>query len=717
VPTPRIARLQLPAAAARPLASLALVCVILFSTAALAIPEPAAAAGPGPAAQQQGATSTRAEETPPHVPPGAPPEPSTTGTPPDAPTPPPPPPTPAARAALTGLLEKARALGLAADPHWLRLGHFHKRPGSGWQSEALQAGDFFLDPGGSTDPAGELDATLKALLGLTPQTPEELARGQLPAVCRFPARALFLQSKLGFDPALLQQVPCPRLEEFFRRLQPAGVALVFSSYYLNNPASAFGHTFLRVTKAGPAPGREKRELLDSAIDYAAQVGDESPVAYALKGLLGLFPGRFKLRPYYYKVREYNDYESRDLWEYELALSPLELAYFSAHLFELGSAVFAYYYVDENCSYQVLAALEAASPRLELLAHLGQPVVPADTLKALYRNPGLVQSVRYRPSATTQFEARVQGVDRVRARFIEGVSQDPALPLPPGLTPQPEVEALDAAADLIDIRFAKELTFDPEGTGPASRLKRALLARRAALRIVSQPLEVARPSQPQEAHDASRLTLGALYSDRDGPSAALGWRLALHSLDDPAGGYPDLAQIEFFPLEVRAQTRSGQVRLERLDFMDAVSLHAMTLFDHRLSWKLEAGLSRPRDGGCASCLAGRARAGTGATFAFGQLLLFATGDLSLQAGPDLDGISGKAVRAGAGPAGGARLRLGERVTLLVQGESLWYPGTHVPWSWAGAAALRVNLSPALGLSLEGRALPEAREGAARLVWFF
>ena len=24
-------------------------------------------------------------------------------------------------------------------------------------------------------------------------------------------------------------------------------------------------------------------------------------------------------PYYYKVREYNDYESRDLWEYELEL--------------------------------------------------------------------------------------------------------------------------------------------------------------------------------------------------------------------------------------------------------------------------------------------------------------------------------------------------------------------------------------------------------------
>jgi hypothetical protein len=625
-----------------------------------------------------------------------------------------PPPTEAARAALPALLARAHALRLAEEPHWLRLGHWRRAPGSGWRSEAAP-GDFFLAPTGHTDPSEELDATLKALLGLTPQSPEELARGLMPAVCRFPARALVLQQRLGFDPALLEQAPCPKLEEFFRKAQPAGVSLIFSSYYLNNPSSAFGHTFLRVRKAGPELGREQRELLDSAVDYSADVDTANPIAYALKGLFGLFPGTFKIRPYYYKVREYNDYESRDLWEYELDLTPLEVATFAAHVFELGSAWFPYYYVDENCSYHVLAALEAAAPRLELLRHLGQPVVPIDTVKALYQTPGLVRSVHYRPSATTQFEARVRGVERSRASFIEAVAQEPSLPLPAGFTQTDEVLALDAAADLIDVRYPKELTFDE--TGPAGQLKRRLLVRRAALGVVSAPLVVPQPGLPHQTHDATRLTVAALYGDRDGPSASLGWRLALHSLDDAAGGYPDLAQIQFFPAELRVQTRSGQIQLEQLDFIDAVSLHAMTLFDQRLSWKIQAGAVRVRDGACKSCLLGRGLVGSGAAFAFGPLVLFGTADLTAQAGPDLDGLGGRRYRAGIGPAGGARLRLGERLTLLGQGGATWYPGTNAPWSWSATASVRLNLTEGLGVALEGRALPESNEAALRLHWFY
>jgi hypothetical protein len=34
-------------------------------------------------------------------------------------------------------------------------------------------------------------------------------------------------------------------------------------------------------------------------------------------------GEYSLMPYYRKVKEYGDFESRDLWEYELNLSPEE----------------------------------------------------------------------------------------------------------------------------------------------------------------------------------------------------------------------------------------------------------------------------------------------------------------------------------------------------------------------------------------------------------
>ncbi|HEY5678025.1 MAG TPA: DUF4105 domain-containing protein, partial [Myxococcales bacterium] len=112
------------------------------------------------------------------------------------------------------------------------------------------------------------------------------------------------------------------------------MTLVFSSYYLNNPASAFGHTFLRLNKAAAAQSGRRFELVDSGIDYAATADTHNAILYAFKGLTGLFQGHWNNYPYFYKVREYADYESRDLWEYDLDLTPQETARLVAHLWEL-----------------------------------------------------------------------------------------------------------------------------------------------------------------------------------------------------------------------------------------------------------------------------------------------------------------------------------------------------------------------------------------------
>ena len=63
------------------------------------------------------------------------------------------------------------------------------------------------------------------------------------------------------------------------------------------------------------------------------------------------------------------------------------------------------------------------------------------------------------------------------------------------------------------------------------------------------------------------------------------------------------------------------------------------------------------------------------------------------------------------------RLGDRLTLLGQGGTTWYPGTNTQWSWSAAASVRIHLLESVGISLEGRALPEAIEAAIRLHWFY
>ena len=256
---------------------------------------------------------------------------------------------------------------------------------------------FWLAPDGKVNPAAELDATLEGIWAAEPTDP----RVQHP-FCRFPARLMWLDERLHFDPARLPRRQCRRYAEYVGKLRANSVAVVFSSYYLNSPASAFGHTFLRVHRRY---GATANELLDSGVDYAAVVDTTNALLYAFKGLTGLFPGMFHSMPFFYKVREYNDYESRDLWEYELDLSPRAVAMLVAHLWEEGSTYFDYFYLSENCSYHVLAAIEVSDPRFHLLDKLRNPVVPVDTVRALMKDPGLVRGIRYRPSLRTTVRTR------------------------------------------------------------------------------------------------------------------------------------------------------------------------------------------------------------------------------------------------------------------------------------------------------------------------
>jgi hypothetical protein len=493
------------------------------------------------------------------------------------------------------------------------------------------------------------------------------------------------------------------------------VSLVFSSYYLNNPASMFGHTFLRFGKRNPSVSQDQRELLDYSVDYSANADTGNPLLYAFKGLAGLFPGTFHLRPYYFKVREYNDYESRDLWEYDLDLSPPQVSLLAAHVFELGSTWFDYYYIDENCSYHVLAALEVAGPELHLLDRIKTPVVPADTVKALFANPGLVKAVRYRPSATTQFRARTAGMTPDQLARVQVLSADPEAPVP-----AEGIRILDAAADLIDVRYAKELPFEPEGKG--AKIKQRVLERRAAILQPSPELSIAPPLErrPDAGHGSMRWDFASGWSSARGAMLSLGYRLGLHDLDDPPAGYPELAQIEFLPLSLRAYPRDGAIELESAELVDVVSLHAVSAFDQSLSWKVRAGARRLRDGGCDGCLAGAFELGSGFTLAMAEerFALFALGDLAVQASPSLRGLArAPALRAGVGPSGGARLRVSDRAVWIASAQWLYFPAALVRSGWSISSTLRWEARPGLCVGVDWRRQIGATEAAVQLLFYY
>jgi hypothetical protein len=455
------------------------------------------------------------------------------------------------------------------------------------------------------------------------------------------------------------------------------------------------------------------------------------VLYAVKGLLGYFPGRFHRMPYYYKVREYNDYDSRDLWEYELALGPDELEMLVAHVWELGSTYFDYFYISENCSYHILGALEAAMPTRELLSLVRRPVVPADTVKALMRNPGLVRDVKFRPSLRAQFERRVANLSGRERDLVEALVVHPDQPLPVDLAPARQLRVFDAAQDLVDIRYARELPTNPGGAG--GQIKQRLGERRADIALPSDDLVIRTPLEklPHVGHGSRRLGLGGGVNRAGDAFALLDLRVTMHDLADPGDGYPDLAQLEFLPTRARlwaerayrASDSDGMTRpggpvfeLDELWLVRIMSLTAQQQFDRKLSWKVGLGMSRIRDEGCASCAAGTVSGGTGAAFASdrGGALAWAMLDARAQWAYHLDGIGPTGFRLGAGPSGGLRLRLGRRLTALVAGEWLWLPAQAPLAAWSVDGTLRVHLSGPLALDVRATGGNGATEGWASLL---
>jgi hypothetical protein len=603
------------------------------------------------------------------------------------------------RAEVERLVRLARDKRLAERPMWWRLLHY--RSGLFGVASEVDAGHFFNSPDGKTEPDAELDATLRGFFSPGPSDD-----GIQHPFCRFPARLAWLNAELHFDFQLLPRQPCPRFEEFRQRVDPESISLIFSSYFLNNPASAFGHTLLRLNKKRASDSEERQALLDHGINFGANVDTGNAVLYALKGLAGMFAGEFTNVPYYFKVREYNDFESRDLWEFELALSPREVSMAVAHIWELGSALFAYYYLSENCSYQMLGILEVASPRIDLMSKLGWPVLPADTLRAVAKNPGLIRAIAYRPSTRAQFRTRLSGLDGAEAELVFELGEDPDRPLPASASPERQMAMLDTALDLIAFRHGKEL-LEPT-SAPSARAQR-LQSRRARLGLISPPLVIPTPEleNPLRGHERVRLDLGEGYSTRSGYYHALDLRLALHDWSDPSAGYPETLSISFLPIRLRHYIERQRLELEQASLIAITSLVPMDVFDQSISWHAHIGAARLHDDGCDECLAGLVEAGggiAGGLFDDGVLAYVNFNTALAGLGPIEGGLFGWPVRLGVGPKAGLRLRPLPELVSTLRGDVQYLPGQAPTFTWAASATLRWMYRHDFALSLEAQAFP-------------
>ena len=599
--------------------------------------------------------------------------------------------------ALSGTAWSATS-ALASDPYWHLLLRDDKPQDGRYRSDVTETG-FFLSDRGREDAQAELDATLAAFRG-------EDAGDASPA-CRFPARRAWL-ARHAPDASQWPAQSCPALQRWLDGIAPEQATLVFASDYSGNPSSLFGHTFLRIDARGQ---RADQRLLSYAINYQAETDRSASVLFALRGLSGGYRASFSLLPYYDKVKEYVHLESRDLWEYELTLPPEAVERLLLTYWEWRQVKAPYFFLSRNCSYELLGLLEAATPGTWLRERFPAQAIPADTLKAVTRQPGMVKRIVWRPARDTRLDAQTRQLTLPARAAATTLLDGAQVAETEALSPTDRAQALEAAHDELHARLLDGL-IDPSVAGP--RLRHLLLAR-ASIPVGDQRPVPAQPAaDPTQGHDPMRAGLG-MMAGGDRPALLLSFRPAYHDALDPAGGYRPGTRLDVLSGTLRLDAR-GRADLEEASLFALESLTPGSPFRDPLSWSLRLGADRRLgDQGAPGTLA-VAEGSLGRAFTVnGPVLCHLQTLVDVRGGRVLDRGWETGIGARAGCSGGMGAATGAPLRWLLEARPVYrFPVGEM--AWQAMAGLQMSLARDQALRLELRQeWREASLGVASLQW--
>ncbi|MDH0562102.1 DUF4105 domain-containing protein [Acinetobacter courvalinii] len=464
-------------------------------------------------------------------------------------------------------LDLAQQKQLDQNITWQRLMYADQKQ----NSEVSYAGYFYAKDG-KTNLNSELQADIKALF--------KQAADNQSIRCKFPARSRWLMQQLQIDPQQLPKVNCVEFDEWINQIKPHKATLIYATDFMGNPSSMFGHTLLRLD-----PKDQKQlNLVSYAVNYAATVKGEDNWSYAWKGLTGQYPGEYSLMPYYRKVKEYGDFESRDLWEYELNLTPEETRFLVEHIWEMQHVSFPYYFVSDNCAYRLLGLIDLVRPNLNLKQQFNYAAIPIETLKVVDQQ-NLVKEVVYRPALETQLLAQAKQHSTALAKVAHKVAfteVEQTQPILKNYSQSEQAKILEMAYDDLYLQFISRKV----DTDFAQPQLRQLLAERSQIQVDKQRQEPTRPQkQPVEGHHARNISVNV--GEVQGQSfVELGHRQAYHDLIDPQAGYRTGTQLLF--LDGSVQYRDDKLKVEHLDFLSVNSYNPVQPFKSPLSWGFNLG---------------------------------------------------------------------------------------------------------------------------------
>lgn len=471
------------------------------------------------------------------------------------------------------IIQQARELQLADKPAWLNLLHYKKNIFASQQSQA-DDNAFFLSESGSEDPQAELETDIRAYF--THQTATQASSQH--AQCRFPARLHWLNKQLNFQHQL-PAIQCMAFDDWKADFNARQITLLFPGIHLNNPASMFGHTFIRFDETG------KNHLLSQTLSYAAEHDEtDSMLVYSWKGISGGYNGRFFIQPYYERLREYSDIEQRDIWEYTLNLNQQEIDQLVRHLWEIRQIEFKYYFLRENCSFRLLSLFDVARENINMSLD-SHPLyaVPVDTVRDVER-AGLIAEKFYRPSAHNKISQMMQQVGpEVGEAALSITDKEQSIEeIFSGFSVKQQAQSLQLADEILNQQ--ENLTEEER----ALQLK--LLSQRSRLDISAEALAFEFSSIPPESsHQSARWQLSAGEFDQ-AKFYEIGIRPTFHDVLDDTRGFIKGAEVSVLDARFRWYETEQNLKLETLTLFSMRSIIAskpwVTPLSRQLSFKIK-----------------------------------------------------------------------------------------------------------------------------------
>jgi len=475
---------------------------------------------------------------------------------------------------------------LSQDSQWLHLLHYHQAGLFSSFESQIDDPDFFLSPEGKTNPLAELHATIQAF--------KNNNNFHNNAICRFPARFAWIRSQL--TDTRYPELACEEFTAWFNNIDAKGLTLIFPAAYLNSPSSMFGHTFIRLNRASGS-----NALLDYSVNFAANADpNDNELVFSYKGLTGGYPGVYSILPYYEKVKEYSYLESRDVWEYTLSMTPEEVNQFVRHIWEVRNIRLDYFFFSENCSYQILTILDAASPRFDFASQFHLSAKPADTVRVI-EQAGLIEQTEFRPSTQSSMNHMLnQLTPELKDKALDLVhTQIPVHTQLENLDSQAQSQVLELA-----YQYNRYLAVRKKQKSK-SQSKRAISLLSARSKLSDKEVFAPYPSpeyRDDQGHRSHRLE-STIGHDGDNSYAQFGLRLAYHDRLDTAPGYVQGAKLEIFNATLRHTFVNKDVTGARLPQDDSTQLQALHLIDIAsfsprndfitpTSWRVSTGIKRP-----------------------------------------------------------------------------------------------------------------------------